>query len=164
VALARRLGPAFHVTGIDLSPRAAARAAEHAAKRAVENVSFEVCDVLADGCPDCDVAVTSLFLHHLDDDAAAATIRSLARAATRGGVISDLVRSRRGLLLAHLATRVLTRSRVAQVDGPLSVRAARTLPEYRQLMEQVGLPAPRIAATWPERVLITWHQPAMVSP
>lgn len=164
VALARRLGPAFHVIGIDLSPRAAARAAEHAAKHAVENVSFEVCDVLAAGCPDCDVAVTSLFLHHLDDDAAAATIRSLALAATRGGVISDLVRSRRGLLLAHLATRVLTRSRVAQVDGPLSVRAARTLPEYRLLMEQAGLPAPRIAATWPERVLITWRQPAMVSP
>lgn len=164
VALARRLGPAFHVTGIDLSPRAAARAAEHAAKRAVENVSFAVCDVLADGCPDCDVAVTSLFLHHLDDDTAAATIRTLARAATQGGVISDLVRSRRGLLLAHLATRVLTRSRVAQVDGPLSVRAARTLPEYRQLMEHAGLPASRIAATWPERVLITWRQPAMVSP
>jgi 2-polyprenyl-3-methyl-5-hydroxy-6-metoxy-1,4-benzoquinol methylase len=164
VALARRLGPAFHVTGIDLSPRAAARAAEHAATRGVENVSFEVRDVLADGCPAGDVAVTSLFLHHLDDDAAAATIRTLARAATQGGVISDLLRSRRGLLLAHLATRVLTRSRVAQVDGPLSVRAARTLPEYRLLMEQAGLPASQIAATWPERVLITWRQPAMVSP
>ena len=164
VALARRLGPAFHVTGIDISPRAAARAAEHAAKSAVENVSFEVCDVLAEGCPDCDVAVTSLFVHHLDDDAAAATVRSLAQAATLGGVISDLVRSRRGLLLAHLATRVLTRSRVAQVDGPLSVRAARTLPEYRLLMEQAGLPASRITATWPERVLITWRQPTMVSP
>ena len=164
VALARRLGPAFHVTGIDVSPRAAARAAEHAAKHAVENVSFEVCDVLADGCPDCDVAVTSLFLHHLDDEAAAATIRTLARAAALGGVISDLVRSRRGLLLAHLATRVLTRSRVAQIDGPLSVRAARTLPEYHLLMEHAGLPASRIAATWPERVLITWRQPTMVSP
>lgn len=164
VALARRLGPAFRVTGIDISPRAAARAAEHAAKSAVENVSFEVCDVLAEGCPDCDVAVTSLFVHHLDDDAAAATVRSLARAATLGGAISDLVRSRRGLLLAHLATRLLTRSRVAQVDGPLSVRAARTLPEYRLLMEHAGLPASRITATWPERVLITWRQPTMVSP
>jgi len=164
VALARRLGPAVHVTGIDISPRAAARAAEYAAKSAVENVSFEVCDVLAEGCPDCDVAVTSLFVHHLDDDAAAATVRSLARAATLGGVISDLVRSRRGLLLAHFATRVLTRSRVAQVDGPLSVRAARTLPEYRLLMEHAGLPGLRITATWPERVLITWRQPTMVSP
>lgn len=163
VALARRLGPSYRVTGIDLSPRAVARAAEHAATRDADNVSFMACDVLAAGCPDCDVAVTSLFLHHLDDDAAVATLRSLARAATLGGVVSDLVRSRRGLVLAHLATRVLTRSRVARVDGPLSVRAARTLPEYRLLMERAGLPAARIAATWPERVLITWHRPSVES-
>ena len=163
VALARRLGPAYHVTGIDLSPRAVARAAEHAATRRVENVSFEVYDVLATGCPGCDVAVTSLFLHHLDDDEAVATVRSLTRAATLGGVVSDLVRSRRGLVLAHLATRVLTRSRVAQIDGPLSVRAARTLPEYRLLMDRAGLPAARLSATWPERVLITWRRPTAES-
>jgi len=158
VALACRLGPRFHVTGIDISPRAVARAAEHAAGRGADNVSFEVRDVLAAGCPDCDVAVTSLFLHHLADDTAAATVRSLAAAAVVGGVVSDLVRSRRGLLLAHLVTRVLTRSRVAQVDGPLSVRAARTLPEYRLLMDRAGLAAARIEATWPERVLITWQR------
>jgi hypothetical protein len=125
----------------------------------VENVSFTVGDVLAGGCPACDVAVTSLFVHHLDDDAAAATLRGLAAAAAIGGVVTDLLRSRRGLVLAHLATRLLTRSRVAQVDGPLSVRAARTLPEYRELMERAGLPAARVVATWPERVLITWQRP-----
>ncbi len=157
VALARRLGPSCHVTGIDLSPRAVARATEHAASRDVVNVSFAVGDVLAGGCPDCDVAVTSLFLHHLDDDAASTTIRSVAAAARLGGVVSDLVRSRRGLVLAHLATRLLTRSRVARVDGPLSVRAARTRAEYRLLMERAGLPAARIVATWPERVLISWR-------
>jgi SAM-dependent methyltransferase len=156
VALARRLGASYQVTGIDLSPRAVARANGHAATRGVENVSFEVRDALAAGCPDCDVAVTSLFLHHLDDDAAAATIRSLAAAAKLGGVVSDLLRSRPGLVLAHVVTRILTRSRVAQVDGPLSVRAARTLPEYRLLMGRAGLPAAHISATWPERVLITW--------
>lgn len=159
VALARRLGPAYHVTGIDLSPRAVARAAEHAARRDVKNVSFAVGDVLADGCPGCDVAVTSLFVHHLDDDAAAATIRGLVAAATIGGAVSDLLRSRRGLVLAHLATRLLTRSRVARVDGPLSVRAARTLPEYRLLMERAGVPAAHVVATWPERVLVTWRRP-----
>lgn len=160
VALARRLGPAAHVTGIDVSPRAVARADEHAARRAVGNVSFAVGDVLAAGCPDCDVAVTSLFLHHLDDEAAVATLRSLAAAAAIGAVVSDLVRSRRGLMLAHLATRVFTRSRVARVDGPLSVRAARTLPEYRLLVDRAGLAAADVAATWPERVLITWRRPS----
>lgn len=159
VALARRLGPSYHVIGVDLSPRAVARAAEHATRRGVANVSFAVGDAAATGCPDCDVAVSSLFLHHLDDDAAVATLRRLAAAATLGGVVSDLVRSRRGLMLAHLTTRLLTRSRVARVDGPLSVRAARTIPEYRLLMERAGLPAARIAAAWPQRVRITWRRP-----
>lgn len=162
VALARRLGPACRVTGIDMSPRAVARAADLAARRKAENASFEVRDVLAAGCPACDVVVTSLFLHHLDDEPAAAMVRRLATAARIGGVISDLVRSRRGLVLAHLATRVLTRSRVAQVDGPLSVRAARTLPEYRLLMERAGLSAATLEAIWPERVLITWQTPPYV--
>jgi len=158
VALARRLGPAFRIVGIDMSRRAVERASGLAARQAVPNASFEACDVLAAGCPACDVVVTSLFLHHLDDGMAAAMVQRLADAASVGGVVSDLVRSRRGLVLAHLATCVLTRSRVARIDGPLSVRAARTLPEYRRLMQRAGLPEARIVPTWPERVLITWRR------
>jgi len=163
--LARRLagpGPpaAVHVLGIDASPRAIERARELAGHRDAArqgNVDFAVRDVLAEGCPPCDVAVCSLFLHHLDDLPAIEVLRSMAAAARLGGVVSDLVRSRAGLVLAVLGTTLLTRSRVARVDGPLSVRAARTPAEYRQLVARAGLPQAVVRRCWPERVVLCWQ-------
>ena len=70
--------------------------------------------------------------------------------------ISDLVRSRTGLMLAILGTTFLARSRVARVDGPLSVRAARTPAEYRLLAARAGLPHATVRRTWPERVVLAW--------
>lgn len=162
IGLARRLGHLagdVRVLGIDVSPRAVARARE-AADRAGVDVAFEVADVLTAGCPPCDVAVSSLFLHHLDDPTACELVRGMAGAARCGVVISDLVRSRIGLGLAVVGTALLSTSRVARVDGPLSVRAARTPAEYRALCGRAGLEDATIQRIWPERVLLRWHRPA----
>ena len=154
----RGVGP-VRVVGIDISPRAIDRAHKVAAARGVD-VEFLLHDVTEAGCPDCDLAVSSLFLHHLDDAAAVCLLRALATAARRGIVVSDLVRSRIGLALAVVGTTVLSTSRVARVDGPLSVRAARTPGEYRRLLDAAGLATATISRCWPERVLITWSRPA----
>jgi len=146
-----RLRPA--VVGIDISPRAIARAEQLAAKRA-SGATFQVCDVLRDGCPPCDVAVSSLFLHHLDDATAVTLLRHMAAAARIGIVISDLIRGRLGLALAIVGTTLLSSSRVARVDGPLSVRAARTIPEYRRLLTAAGLSTAAIRRAWPELAVI----------
>jgi len=161
--LARRLhrpaedGP--RVLGVDISPRAIERARAVAGDRGSHAV-FEVCDVLAHGCPPCDVAVSSLFLHHLDDAAACRLLRSMTAAARVGIIVSDLVRSRIGLGLAVVGTTLLSSSRVARVDGPLSVRAARTPPEYRRLCDAAGLASATIHRVWPERVMIRWRRHA----
>jgi SAM-dependent methyltransferase len=146
------------VVGIDISPRAIVRAEKLAGDRA-SSARFQTHDVLRDGCPSCDVAVSSLFLHHLDDTAAVVLLRHMAAAARLGVVISDLIRSRVGLALAVLGTRVLSSSRVARVDGPLSVRAARTLPEYHHMLAVAGMTNATIRRTWPERALIVWRRP-----
>ena len=170
VAVARRLGrrvpagaagaPAVHVTGLDKSPRAVARAERHARKRAGSaHVSFDVHDILADACPPCDIAIVSLFLHHLDDDDAVHVLASLARAARIGIVASDLLRNVAGLTLAVVGTAVLSRSRVARVDGPLSVRAARTPAEYRTLLDRAGLREATIHRAWPQRAILVWTRP-----
>lgn len=164
VALERRLarasaGPRPRVVGIDISPPAIERAARLAGGRQSGAV-FEVRDVLQTGCPPCDVAVSSLFLHHLDDAAAVALLGQMAAAARVGVVISDLIRSRAGLALACIGTVVLSSSRVARVDGPRSVRAARTLPEYRELFDRAGLHSATLCRTWPERVLVRWRRDA----
>ena len=152
----RSLGPVA-VTGIDVSRRAIDRAAALAG-RGTCNVDFAVHDVVAEGCPPCDVATSSLFLHHLDDGAAEAVLRGMAAAARLGVVVSDLVRSGAGLALAVAATTFICRSRVARVDGPLSVRAARTVAEYRDLCEQAGLTGAVVRRSWPERVVIEWKR------
>ncbi|MFN5755708.1 MAG: methyltransferase, partial [Planctomycetia bacterium] len=153
--------PAVRVTGIDVSPRAVAHATARAADARIADgaeVAFAVRDVVADGCPACDIATSSLFLHHLDDADAIRVLRSLAAAARIGVVVSDLLRSRAGLALAMLGTTVLSSSRVARVDGPLSVRAARTLSEYRDLFDRAGLHGATIRRAWPERAVITWRR------
>lgn len=163
--LARRLGtsrvgapPPVQVTGLDVSPRAVHRATALAAAKHAANVSFAVRDVVAEGCPPCDIATSSLFLHHLGDADAIAVLRALAAAARLGVVVSDLLRSRAGLVLAVLGTTVLSTSRVARVDGPLSVRAARTSAEYRDLFARAGLHGATVRRVWPERALITWQR------
>ncbi len=160
VALAARLAGnrprvPVEVVGLDISPRAIKRS-RALAERVGSEATFVASDVLTDGCPPCDVAVSSLFLHHLDDAAAVALLRSMALAARRGIVISDLVRSPLGLALAVLGTTFLSASRVARVDGPLSVRAARMPAEYRTLCDAAGLRCASIRQVWPERVIITW--------
>ena len=152
-----RLGPT-RVVGIDISPRAVAYARSRPGA-AAGNVTFSVHDAIEDGCPPCDVAVSSLFLHHLDDATATALLRSMASSAAQGIVVSDLVRSPIGLALAVVGTRLLSGSRVAHVDGPLSVRAARTPAEYRRLLDAAGLGDATIGRIWPERVLVTWRKP-----
>jgi SAM-dependent methyltransferase len=161
--LRRAIGGSVRVVGLDVSQRAVERSQSAAARRGIE-VSFEARDVVADGCPACDVAVNSLFLHHLDDGDACRLLGGMARAARLGVVISDLVRSRLGLGLAVVGTTLLSSSRVARVDGPLSVRSARTPDEYGRLFERAGLHAATVRRVWPERVVIRWERPEGKAP
>lgn len=160
---AARGGGSIRIVGIDASDRAVARSRAVAADRGTD-ASFEQSDVLADGCPPCDVAVSSLFLHHLDDETACRLLASMAGAARRGLVVSDLVRSRVGLGLAIVGTAVLCSSRVARIDGPSSVRAARTPAEYRRLCAAAGLDGATVRRVWPERVILRWQRPAASLP
>jgi len=154
---------AVRVTGLDMSDRALDHARRRVGGRADgPTVSFATRDVVTDECPACDVAICSLFLHHLDDAQAAALLGAMAAAARVGVVVSDLVRSRTGLLLARLGTLALSGSRVARIDGPSSVRAARTPEEYRRLLDRAGLRSATVRRIWPQRVLLVWaRDPAL---
>ena len=55
-----------------------------------------------------------------------------------------------------VGTTVLSSSRVARVDGPLSVKAARTVVEYKRLCAEAGMRGAVIRRIWPERVLVSW--------
>jgi hypothetical protein len=86
-----------------------------------------------------DVVVCSLTLHHLEPDAAVATLAQMRGAARLGVIVNDLLRTRVSLALVWLATRLLARHPMSRHDGPLSVRRAYSPDELRALAARAGL-------------------------
>jgi hypothetical protein len=156
---ARREGLNLELAGCDVS----AVAIDHArtsANRAGAPVDFFVHDVMQGPLlTGPDVVMASLFLHHQPGDAGAvALLRRMAQTADKLVLVNDLVRHPVHLVLAHVATRLLTTSPVVHYDGPCSVAAGFTLPEVRRLAEQAGLHKATIARRWPFRFLLTWRR------
>jgi 2-polyprenyl-3-methyl-5-hydroxy-6-metoxy-1,4-benzoquinol methylase len=155
--MARRAGYEFEILGIDVSPFAVSYARERASVWGA-GVEFRQLDVVRSELPELfDVAMSSLFLHHLSEAAAVTVLSRMAAAARRLVLISDLQRCRAGHVLARAASRVLTRSHVVRVDGPRSVAAAFTVGEMAEMFDRAGLPHPRIRRCWPLRLLAEWE-------
>lgn len=156
--LARRSGVNVEITGIDMSPTAIAYA-NRSAESAGVAVHFMEQDVLNYPLPDeYDAVSCSLFLHHLDEDEAVELLGRMRQAARQLVLVSDLNRTRLGYLLTYIGIRLLTRSRICHVDGPLSVRAAFTAKEILELATRAGLNDPSLRHCWPERYLLTWRR------
>lgn len=152
--LADRCGVPIEVVGCDISETAVEFATKQAKARQVD-VTFIRQDVLSDTLPQgFDVVYCSLFLHHLESVDVVRLLRAMRLAAKRQVVISDLIRSPLGYGLAKWGIRFLTFSKVCHVDGPLSVRAALTIAEARDLAEQAGWTRFTIRRNWPERFLM----------
>jgi SAM-dependent methyltransferase len=151
---ARRSGLGIEVSACDVSPRAIAHARTRAEKRDVD-VEFFTCDVLKDPFPKgYDVAMCTLFLHHLREGQAVDLLRRMASG--RAVLASDLVRSRPGYWAARVGVRFLTRSPVVHADAPASVEGAFTLAEMRALADAAGLEGARITPHWPFRMMLEW--------
>ncbi|MEM6468960.1 MAG: methyltransferase domain-containing protein [Planctomycetota bacterium] len=151
---AQKAGAEVSITGCDISPVATQFASENAARQNVD-VEFQCRDVLADALPGSfDIVYTSLFLHHLEEPSLLQILDSMKRVAKHRMILSDLIRSRFGYLLAAVGIRILTRNPVCHFDGPLSVRAALTIEEISEYCERVGLRILHRQKVWPERFLI----------
>jgi 2-polyprenyl-3-methyl-5-hydroxy-6-metoxy-1,4-benzoquinol methylase len=153
---ADRTGYALNIEGWDRS-KFAVQYAQDKATRKGANVHFFERDVFSAAWDDTyDVIISSLFLHHLDDTEAIVFLKRMRSAARRLILVSDLLRSTVGLLLAIAGTRMLSASPVVRVDGPRSVRRAFTPGEVRALAEQAGLFRANIVWQWPFRFLLWW--------
>jgi SAM-dependent methyltransferase len=84
-----------------------------------------------------DYALTSMFLHHLDDGAAAAVLREMARVARRGIVAADLLRRRRAYAWIHLLT--VAAGPMVRHDARASVAQAFTRAEVLRLRDEAGV-------------------------
>jgi 2-polyprenyl-3-methyl-5-hydroxy-6-metoxy-1,4-benzoquinol methylase len=144
--------------GCDNSPTAIAYASRRAAAAGVDVRFFEH-DALVAPPRHYDAVVCSLFLHHLGEDETVHLLRTLHSTAREVLVVSDLDRSRLGLSLAWVGTRLLTRSPVVHVDGLRSVRAAYTRAEAALLAKRAGLASFRLTSHWPCRWRLVVERP-----
>lgn len=157
--LASQHGRRVMVTGCDVSPVAVAEARQRAQALNISNVEFHTLDVLQDDLPsDFDVVMCSLFLHHLDEPDAMRLLQKMRAAAQQLVLVDDLRRTRAGYWLAWLGCRVLTRSPVVHMDGPLSVAGAFTSAEAIRLAEAAGLCGATLTHHWPQRFLLRWSR------
>lgn len=156
---AARHSMSMRMVAADLSPVALDITRERAAAAniTIDTVCLDALD--ADWPSGIDIVVNSLFLHHLADDDATTVLRHASMYSNHGMIMSDLRRTRRGLSMAHIGVRVLSRSPIVHADGPQSVRAAFTMPELDAIARRASLHQPQITAVWPQRQqLIVRHE------
>ena len=158
--LARRRGVPLEAHGCDISATAVTHAQTAARRADVTNTRFFALNALVDPLPDgYDAILCTLFLHHLAEQDGVELLRRMASATRRAVLVDDLVRTRLGFALVLVGSYLLTRSPIVHVDGPLSVRAALSLDEARELAERAGLHDATIRRHWPERFLLAWRKP-----
>lgn len=159
-ARARRRGLLLEMEGVDRSEVAVAYANKHARGERLDNVHFRVGDALAIGQAESprgyDIVMSSLFLHHLDEADAVRLLRKMSTLARRCVLVNDLRRTRLGPWWVAAACRLLTRSPVVHVDGPLSARAAYSAEQLRELALQAGLVGAQVRIQHPQRMLLVW--------
>jgi SAM-dependent methyltransferase len=145
--------------------------ARRCARRVGHVIETIEADVLTKGIPlpdrSVDIAMCSLFFHHLPAPEATSVIREMARVARRGVVISDLRRCRAGWAAAWTVG-ALSGSRIVRIDAPRSVEGACTIAEARSLAREAGLESAAVHQIIPWRFLLVWARPtgpeAMPSP
>jgi 2-polyprenyl-3-methyl-5-hydroxy-6-metoxy-1,4-benzoquinol methylase len=154
---ARSEGLPVEVHGCDVSPVALEYARRQAKLRGV-SVDFLARDVLTEGLPQgYDLTCSSLFHHHLSREEAVDLLRDMAAAGHRV-LVQDLLRETAGYVLAWSGLRLLSRSEVAHVDGPRSVRAAFSFTEVQAMAREAGLVGAVISRGWPARFVLRWRR------
>jgi len=158
--LGRREGIDLEVHGCDLSEEAVALASAAAQVEGIEAHFFQA-DAIAAPLPSGYHLITSsLFLHHLKQSDAETLLRSMAAATLDQLLVHDLIRSHLDLVLTWFGTRLLSRSPIVHIDGPLSVGGAFQLDEVADLAAAAGLAGAQISRFWPERFLLSWSRDA----
>lgn len=154
-----RSGIPMEIEGCDMSETALKIAIRTSELTGIKPMRFYSLKALNDPLPqEYDVIMCSLFLHHLANDEALQLMRSMASAARQAILIDDLLRTQWGYALCWVGCRILSRSPIVHVDGPLSVQGAFTVPEVRSLADQAELSGARIKRHWPERFLLSWER------
>jgi len=134
---ASRRGLDVRVVGIDLSPQVIATARETAEAEPCLQIVAGDATRLPFEDNSFDYAVTSMFLHHLDEGDAVKALAEMGRVARRGIIASDLLRLRRSYAFITLAT--LLANPMVKHDARVSIAQAFSKKEIIALRDQAGV-------------------------
>jgi SAM-dependent methyltransferase len=98
-----------------------------------------------------DFVLASQMLHHFSDDRIIMLLKTWSRLARKAILVSDLVRDPLAYYGIRLITRLFTRNQMTRFDGPLSVRRALTLNEWRELFREAAVGRFRVVPIFPYR-------------
>lgn len=136
------------LNGIDAAPAAVNFARKQSAT--YHNISYTNADVLKDdfGEKRFDIVISSLFTHHFADDEWIVLIRKMYHTAKLGVIITDLHRHWLLYFAVMAITRIFTSNKMAQYDGPLSVKRAFKRTELVRLLNKAGIKNYKIKWMW----------------
>ncbi len=154
-AWAHRKRVAVRLTGVDRNPKiiAAARAFSGASS----GIEWIACDAdTYQPTSQIDLAISSLFTHHLSDQEIVRFLRWMEQFATRGWFVNDLRRGAMSYYLFMLLAWSMRWHRFVRHDGPVSIRRSFTPSDWARYVSLAGLPADavRIFDVWPGRLCV----------
>jgi SAM-dependent methyltransferase len=151
VRWARNQGIEAKVVALELDPVTVAEAAHQTRQWP------EIVVVRADGMAppfretSFDFVLSSQMLHHFSDEKIIVLLRTWSRLARKAILVSDLVRDPLAYYGVRVITHLFTRNEMTRFDGPLSVRRALTLNEWRELFRGAAIGPFRVIPIFPYR-------------
>jgi ubiquinone/menaquinone biosynthesis C-methylase UbiE len=152
---ARETDRAASLVGLELNARSARAILE-------ESAEFpEISSVQSSGLvlpfPDrsVDYVISSLMLHHFDDDGAVGILREMGRVARRGIFVIDLHRNPVAYFFYTTLGHLILHNRLLREDGALSILKSFKPDELEKLGQQAGLGHVTIEKHFPSRLVLS---------
>jgi 2-polyprenyl-3-methyl-5-hydroxy-6-metoxy-1,4-benzoquinol methylase len=134
---AQRKGLDVRIVALDLHPLICAEAAKAAAENPRLRIVRSDAMQLPFDAASFDYAITSMFLHHVDEEQVVKVFREMDRVAKRGIIASDLLRLRRSYFFVTLTT--LLANRMVRHDAKVSIQQAFSRSEILDLRDRAGI-------------------------
>jgi ubiquinone/menaquinone biosynthesis C-methylase UbiE len=152
---ARDKGRTPSLVGLELNARSAQAILDES--RAYPEISSVQGSGLVLPFPDAavDYVISSLTLHHFDDDGAVAILREMGRVARRGVFVIDLHRNPTAYFFYTTLGHLFLHNRLIREDGALSILKSFTPDELEKLGQQAGLKNATVEKHFPSRLVLS---------